>query len=490
MNRIIGFFIVLSVCIVGCKKEEIDTAPSSNILLSEDTILFDTIFTDIGSVTKKFKVYNPNENPIIISEISVGGGDNSPYQIRVDGEEGNTHKSVKIYEGDSLFVFVEVTIDPINKNNPILVKDSINFLVNGNNSDIKLVAFGQDVHLYNNEFIETETWTNTKPYLVYNNASIDSNKTLTIEKGTRVYFHNRSSLVVMGELFVKGTLEEPVIFTNDRFDERYRGSAGQWGTVFFHPVSKGSILEYLYIKNAVAGIQLGSPGQEETPSIELRNCMISNSSGAGIYSFGGKINAYNTIIADCGQFAVAALNGGDYNFYHCTISNIGAYYPDLISGGYESRSEPSLIATNYFVGNDVNDKFEIVEKTFKNDLTAFNFFNSIIYGENKNEFIYDSVGTNLLNYAFENCILKAIEDSLNFDNETHFKSVILNKDPKFMNDSISEGDYNFQLDTLSPAKDMGSLNIVNQNPVLMTDFNGNDRTLDQKPDLGAFERYE
>jgi hypothetical protein len=54
-------------------------------------------------------------------------------------------------------------------------------LQNGNWQDIKLLAWGQDVHLINGEIITTTTWNNDKPYLVYNSMLVDTNQTLRID---------------------------------------------------------------------------------------------------------------------------------------------------------------------------------------------------------------------------------------------------------------------------------------------------------------------
>jgi len=47
--------------------------------------------------------------------------------------------------------------------------------------------------------------------------------------------------------------------------------------------------------------------------------------------------------------------------------------------------------------------------------------------------------------------------------------------------------WNFELDSLSPAKDIGDITIATNFPV---DLKGVNRLADGKPDLGAFERVE
>ncbi|MBN1199267.1 MAG: hypothetical protein JXA23_07940, partial [Bacteroidales bacterium] len=57
-------FVLLAAVITffsSCKKDKIDTAPSSTLSFSTDTLFFDTVFTTIGSVTQRLVVYNTND---------------------------------------------------------------------------------------------------------------------------------------------------------------------------------------------------------------------------------------------------------------------------------------------------------------------------------------------------------------------------------------------------------------------------------------------
>ncbi|MDF1866064.1 MAG: hypothetical protein P1U70_14625, partial [Saprospiraceae bacterium] len=92
MNKLI-YLLFLStalISMIACNKE-MKFNTSSNIMLefSLDTLRFDTVFTELGSATQFFKVYNRNDQSIKISKISVGGGENSNFRINVDGLAGN-----------------------------------------------------------------------------------------------------------------------------------------------------------------------------------------------------------------------------------------------------------------------------------------------------------------------------------------------------------------------------------------------------------------
>jgi hypothetical protein len=365
----------------------------------------------------------------------------------------------------------------------VVIKDSVVFTTNGVQQDVKLIAYGQDVHLTNGLVIGSQTWANDKPYLIYNSMGVDTGQVLTIEAGTRIYFHRNSSMIIWGRLLVNGTRENPVVLQNDRLEEFYDIISGQWGTLYFDPISRGNLLNYVIIKNAIAGVQIGYPSDPRIPELQLSNSLILNSSFAGIYAFGADLTCYNTVIADCAGPVVALLKGGTYKFYHCTLSNKG------VVGA--ARSSPSLLITNTYNNLEKvegsNDEYVYVQRT--GDLEKAEFINSIIYGSFAHEIQLVNNQSNLFNVLFDHCLMKASEHSINNSNPAFFNSLTLNKDPFFTNDSDwYHPDYS--LDTLSPAKDAGELQLLITYPYLEFDLPGNSRNTDGKPDLGAYERKE
>lgn len=109
---------------ISCRKDTILSGANYSIEFSNDTILFDTLFTTIGSTTKYFKFYNNNSGTLNVSTIGLAGGTQSPFRINVDGSSGVSFSDIEIKSGDSMFVFVEVTIDPNQNNLPLIVEDS------------------------------------------------------------------------------------------------------------------------------------------------------------------------------------------------------------------------------------------------------------------------------------------------------------------------------------------------------------------------------
>ena len=179
-------FLILFVLLFSCRKEdEIIGSASANIQLSTDSISFDTVFTTIGSITQNFRIYNPYKESIKISSIQLKKQNNSQFRINIDGLPGN-QTDIVIPAKDSIFGFVEVTVDPNNQLNPFFIEDEIVFFTNGNEKSLKLLAYGQNANYFipdtkiqglpefsiiANEF-ENITLTKDKPYVIYGYAAV------------------------------------------------------------------------------------------------------------------------------------------------------------------------------------------------------------------------------------------------------------------------------------------------------------------------------
>lgn len=479
MKRIGVILLILS--LVGlyyaCEEEKFLEGRSIEIGFSTDTIFFDTVFTTIGSTTKYLRVYNKLDEPISISEISLASGDRSVFRLNIDGVQGNTARDVKIRPKDSLYIFVEATIDPTGQNLPLVVKDSILFFTGDKMQDVNIMAWGQDVHYFSGDTIQTQTWNADKPYLIYNYLVVDSLSTLTIFEGVQVHFHRSAFLAVYGSLQVQGTAELPVVFQGDRLEELYDDVPGQWGTIAL--LGKNNYISYAEIKNAVVGIQIGNFFSDQIAEVFLENTMIKNTTAAGIYAFGADFTAYNSVIGKCGSAALALLRGGNYNIYHCTLANYGNFA--------SNSSDPSLFVSNYFTYRFLDYEIDLdTTLIFIQDLEQANIVNCIITGNNENEFGFNGLDNVALNFNIQNSLLKINADSFDIDNPVYYENIILNEDPAF----IDPDEFDFHLDTLSPVKDIGSAELINDIPELQYDYDGYSRLNDLAPDLGAFERIE
>ena len=148
MRKILVVIILsLVVLTVACRKEiKYSYDSSKNISLSTDTIAFDTVFTSIGSSTRILMIYNNNSENLKINSIRLEQGSSSPYSVNVDGVSGTTFKDTEIYANDSLYVFIKVTINPNDDNNPFFVEDRLIFNTNGNEKIVHLTAYGQNAN--------------------------------------------------------------------------------------------------------------------------------------------------------------------------------------------------------------------------------------------------------------------------------------------------------------------------------------------------------
>lgn len=463
------------VSLFSCEDEGYMNSPDAQLQFSNDTITFDTIFTTIGSTTQHLRVFNPYDESILISRIRVAGGDFSNFRLNVNGKSTNEAYEIEVPARDSIYIFVEVTIDPNGQNNPMVVQDSIEFTTNSNLQNIKLVAYGQDFKLIKGENIETTTWTSEKPYLIYDYAYVDSMSTLTMEPGTRIHFHKGAGLYVKGNVKAEGTFQEPIWFLSDRLEDNYKNIPDQWNGIILFSGSEGNVFNYTNIKNANIGLQVGTIEDEGFASLELSNSRIENMAYAGLFALKSKITGYNNVIANCGFYAAALLVGGEYEFYHTTIANFWGNYSS------RARSTSSLVLSNVLVVQQADGS----KITHTGDLQKAFFGNSIIYGNNAKEIELGNNMENAFNYEFDHCIIQ-VPDTFNTSNDDHFKRVWKGADyaPGFV-DPFEE--YDYSLDTLSFAKDIGKAEYANKYPL---DIMNKDRTIDDGPDLGAFERIE
>ncbi|MCX7862857.1 MAG: right-handed parallel beta-helix repeat-containing protein [Bacteroidales bacterium] len=464
LNFVKALIISYVLLFFSCKKENFYTGNDAKLNFSTDTVHFDTVFTTIGSATQYLIVYNTMNKPIKISSIRLAKANQSFFRININGISTRELKNVELDAKDSLFIFIEVKIDPTNQNNPIVVQDSIEFHLNGNMQDVDLVAYGQDVHLVNAQIInQNTTWQADKPYLIYNSMLVDSNITLTIEAGATLYFHHKSRMYIKGTLIANGTMQNPIIFRGDRLEEWYNKIPGQWDGIYFVMGSKDNIMNYCEIRNAIIGIQVDTLASLNQPTLTISNSRILNMNVAGIFAQGSTIKAWNCIIANCGQFAIALTIGGAYEFYHCTIIN--NWY-------YTNRQTPSVFINNYY--QDIHGNIQV------RPLEKANFSNCIIYGNKETEVWIDKYPQSpMFNFEFKHTLIKA-GNELNTSNTNEWINIFKNQNPGL----VDPANEKFELNTNSFCIDKGDVATGAQYPF---DIKGNNRMLDLKPDLGAIE---
>lgn len=450
----------------ACKKDEIDSNPSLKLAFSTDTIIFDTVFSTVGSVTQRLMVYNNTDSRLKISSIQLAGGTSSSYSINVDGTTGPAISDIELASGDSLFIFVRLTINPSNTNLPFIIEDSLHFLTNGNSQYIKLVAWGQDAWFHKptyfpNNFpaysvIKSDTiWSAMKPHVIYGWLVIDSAASLTIEPGAKIYFHNKGLMMVYreGALFVNGTVDEPVLFRNDRLDPYYKDLTDQWQGLWFSDGFKPSYLNNVILENGNLAIQADAPYISNEIPLILNNITIRNMATGGIAGNGSVITGSNISIANTGGYTLS-LNGGFYQFNYLSSGNVWSS---------SVRENPSVIVKNYYQGQENN---VIV------DPSSVSIYNSVIWGNLQNELFIDQANEGSFTYSFDHCLIKT---DINTSGNSSFTAVTTDKDPKF----IDVQKYNLRPDTLSPLIGTGFYSEP------YNDLDGNARR--NPPSIGAFE---
>lgn len=470
-------FILPALGMVSCIDESISGEPNLRLAFSKDTISFDTVFTTLGSSTSKLLVYNPNKKNLKISSIGLAGGKNSSFRLNVDGEvnENNQFTDIEIRAKDSLYIFVEVRVDPLNQNSPAFIEDSIRFLTNANYQAVKLHAYGQDMTILRNDTVrEDRILTGDKPYLVYGNLVVDSAKTLTLEAGTRLYFHKNSSLIVAGNIIADGTREKPILLRGDRTDKifenvPYNYVSNQWGGVVLLNKRGNHKFNFVRINSCYTGISLLNKDRNFVPKATITNSVIHNCFKYGLVAQNADLMVANSEISNTGAYSVY-LNGGKHTFIHCTIAN---YFNNsnvrLQTSSREANAAVTLMELNKIVP---------METIFKN---------CVISGSNSEELLILTRFEEEFHALFRNCYIrnkKPEKVSNIYQNVTWYEpnDIKLFKNNFFDKDKLEY--YNFVPDSASRIRGIADMDIAIQYPY---DLHGNSRLTDKAPDAGAYE---
>ncbi|HUR65006.1 MAG TPA: choice-of-anchor Q domain-containing protein [Chitinophagaceae bacterium] len=444
----------------SCRKDSFITSPDARVTITADSLKYDTVFVTAGSTYRTFKILNENDQKLRISSLRLMGGTSSAYKMNVDGIPGTQFNNLDIEANDSLYVFVQVNVDPGTSNLPFIIRDSIQVSYNGKNRLVQLEAWGQNAHFFRNKIISAnETWNNDMPYVILGSLTLNSNQTLTINKGCRIYVHADAPILINGSLVVNGLKDtiDRVYFRGDRMDDPYKDFPASWPGILFQPGSKDNVLNYAVIKNAYQAIGIQDPSPNANPKLILNECIIDNAYDAGIISLNSSIRARNCLISNCGKNLLLA-KGGDYQFTHCTVVTIASSFIE--------HKNPVLFLSNTAAGVTAN-------------LNAV-FRNCIFWGENglvNDEVIVVKQGSTPFNVNFDYNLWKVQNTPTNITSN----QVINNQAPQFDSINTSRNYYDFRLKAGSPAINKGV------NAFIVTDLDGKLRPVGL-PDLGCFEK--
>ena len=483
MKKIIVYSFLLIACVFGgCQQDRVSADPSLQIYFSHDTVLFDTVFTDMGTSTYRVMIYNPNKNAVSIKQVSMQEG--KYFHINLDGENDlDKLRDVIVRGEDSLFLFIRAHIDPLNENSPVLIEDNIAFLVNDQTQRITLQAYGQNIEKIQGKnglkIFQELTLTNTKPYVIYDTIAVAGD--LNIEAGTTIYMHEGAGIYAYGSVQAQGTKEQPIIFRGDRTDKLfdsvpYRMASGQWNGIYlindesFMPPTY--CMEYVNILSGSVGLYAYSASMTRRPQLELKNSQIHNHSIYGVVLQNVDANVSNCEISNCASYCVY-LAGGEHNFVHNTIAAYYGYpYSDL---NIHNNVIPEDVAAVYI--NDLSKNYAKTISSFSNCIITGGRKNNVVVAtpladEYKGQFVGNYLRADSLSEKFaHNNVYAAEEDT------TVFRNIY------YMYKKYHY--YDFQLDSLSPARGIADSITALSYP---TDRIGNTRK--PHPDAGCYEYIE
>ncbi|MEO5648755.1 MAG: hypothetical protein ABIR03_02395 [Ginsengibacter sp.] len=459
-----AFLLILSAVIFfSCKKDSFITSPDARVYASTDTLSFDTVFTSVGSVTRSFKIFNNNDQKLRLSRVQLSGGSSSPFKINIDGAAATEVNNIEINANDSLYVFVQVNLDPNGATLPFILSDSIRIEYNGNTQFVQLQAYGQNaVFLKKAMLAGNVNWNNTLPYVILGGIQVDTGATLHIASGTKIYLHADAPFLVDGTVIANGTKDKPIIFSGDRLDAGYKDLPAAWPGIYFRGTSQDNYLKHTIIKNAYQGIIAQGLSTTANPKLTLSQCIIDNIYDAGILGIRTDVYADNCLISNCGSNIMLGF-GGKYRFVNCTVASYGNFYI--------AHKSPVLQVADFLIQDG---------STLTAPLNAL-FVNCIFWGENGNvddEIIVGKKGAGPFSVTFDHVMYKAKTDPA----FASFISPIKNIPPAF--DSINTirnfYDFHFTKNPSAPA--------VNAGTITSFLFDLDDKARDASPDIGCYER--
>lgn len=471
----------------SCGKENIFEGDMVNIDFSVDTLRFDTVFTTQGSATRFVKIYNNENARITLDRIYMQNGSASVFRLNVNGSPATIAEGIEIKANDSIYVFVEATIDPDQplSVSPFVIEDYLTVEYNDQSEAILFEAWGQNANYItgrsaagsiNPRLLSCNmgqfVFDDPKPYIIHGQLVIDSCEVI-IPAGTQVYIHGglifnegsvfNDGIIVCfkdGRLVCEGIADQPVVFQGDRLEENFQNSQGQWVGIRLFNESTGNVFNHTIIKNSIIGVRVDSMA-----NLVANNSRFINTSSAGVIGFHADIDLNNCEFYNNGTNAVQIGFGGQYDLNHCTIYN-------------SNNQDPGIVASNFTCQD-----FECVLPVLINPL-RLECTNTIISGTNNDELLLidatDGSDPSFFDVSMSHCLIRA-EDVL----EEELYLPIFDDCPNccFVADTdslfLDRDAFDLRLDTMSRAIDKGIPTII------LTDILNQSR--DSQPDLGAYE---
>ncbi len=475
---LLAMFIVLF--LANCKKDNNGSLSAVSFTGNEsyfknDTLTFDTVFTSLGSTTRSFKIKNNQNQPLVIDQIKLMALQGNQYRINVDGINGTNFYEVEIGAKDSIYVFVEVTVNPNTATAPLVITDEIQVIDNGQTKSVFLQAWGQDAYYHFGDSIaSTIVWPNDKPHIVLNIFPIKTTGSLTLQPRTRVYMGPNALITCDGQFTINGGANgDSVVFQGIRLEHSFDNKPGQWLGIVYGRSSQINF-NYAIINESYFGLSdehvvnvlvndhvttsfLATYSTANAPDVNLNQCIIRNAASSAITALYSNVVATNCLFHSCGGQMIVLAYGGNYLLRHCTLAN--SYNVST------THKTPTLT---------ISDAILDLDETANSANTTVTVENSIIYGTLQNE-LTRIENNNLLTTQFSNSLLKMPADSFRVF-QTNLSGCIFNDDPKFKD--VSKQDY-------SPAVATAPQVNTGLNLGVLIDLYGKSRNA--QPDMGAIE---
>lgn len=455
---LISFFSVFT--FFGCIEDSFTTSPSDQPWFASDTVKLGNVFTEEGTPTTRFLVYNRHDKMLNISRISMRSGGLGSFRINVDGHSGKEFFNVEIRPNDSIFIFVEATLPSNGRLDPVAITDILDFETNGQVSSIVLHAVGQDARRLKGVTITKDTvWEADLPRIVYDSLVVAPGARLTIRQGVRMHFHDKASFIVYGSLHCDGSPEYPVIMEGDRTGDVISGvsfdiMASQWGGLQFCSSSSNNRLNYTMVRNTEYGVLADST------DLQLLNCRLHNSAFMAIATSHSKLTAIGCELSDAAE-GVVYIRGGEAEFNHCTIAN---YYLFSALGGAAVQLAHTGMVDKYGKVDDDESGTPYLNADFSN---------CIIYGNGADFSHSDLKDTSV---KVNRCLLKS-----NGSDDDNFVNCIWGEDPLYYT-IRAEYIFDYRLHSDSPA--IGAADPDLTSSKLTVDYYGTPRL---SATLGAYE---
>ena len=404
----------------------------------------DTIFSNVGSRTYDFWVYNYSSDGLRLKSVRLKQGNQTGFRVNVDGFYlDNTYGSVitdlEIRKNDSIRVFVELTPSEKDEMEPRLIEDQLVFkLESGVEQIVPLQAYAWDALQLHDIVISSDSLIESqRPIVIYGGIQVDSAATLTI-KNTTLYFHEGKGIDVYGRLLTNG-----VVLRGDRLDHMfdylpYDRVCGQWNGIHIHETSNDNYFLRTEIRNPFYGVVCDSAALDtDRYRLEMEECVIHNCEGAGLSAVNSHIYLDHCQLTNTGGDCFV-IYGGIAEIWQCTFAQ---FYPFSTDRGAAFRF------TNFYGESDI-PLFLFCAGSI---LTGY--AEDVVMGE------AHGIDANSFDYEFNKCLLRTLKAEDDLDRfidiiwETPKDSIEGKK--HFVEIDDDNLIYDFHLDSLSTAKGLG-----------------------------------